>query len=58
MPDNLTVEFLTNALQQQIDNNTKLVHIVVDLTHRLEQAAVIIEALDKAIASYEKEADT
>lgn len=54
MPDNLTVEFLTKALQQQIDNNTKLVKIVMDLTHRLEQSAIIIDGLNRNIESFTK----
>lgn len=48
------MEFLSKALQQQIDNNTKLVHIVVDLTHKLEQAAIVIDGLNRTIESYEK----
>lgn len=54
MPDNLTVDFLAKALQQQIDNNTKLVKIVVDLTHKLEQSAVIIDGLNHTIESLAK----
>lgn len=48
------MEFLSKALQQQIDNTTKLVHIVVDLTHKLEQAAIVIDRLNRTIESYEK----
>lgn len=54
MPDKLSVDFLVKALQQQIDNNTKLVHIVVELTHKLEQAAIMIDGLNRTIESYEK----
>lgn len=54
MPDKLSVDFLVKSLQQQIDNNTKLVHIVVDLTHKLEQAAIVIDGLNRTIESYKK----
>ena len=50
----VNTDFLFTALQQQVDNNTKLVQIVVDLTHKLEQAAVVIDRLNRAIESYEK----
>lgn len=50
----VNTDFLFTALQQQIENNTKLVHIVVELTHKLEQAAVVIDRLERVIESYEK----
>lgn len=43
------LEFLSKALQQQIENNTKLVHNVFDLTHKLEQATIVIDGLNRTI---------
>lgn len=54
----VNTDFLFTALQQQVENNTKLVQIVVDLTHRLEQAAVIIDGLNRTIISFAKEDTT
>lgn len=50
----VNTDFLFTALQQQVENNTKLVQIVVDLTHRLEQSAVIIDGLNHTIISLAK----
>ena len=50
----VNTDFLFTALQQQVDNNTKLVQIVVDLTHRLEQSAVMIDGLNHTIISLAK----
>ena len=50
----VNTDFLFTALQQQVENNTKLVQIVVDLTHRLEQSAVIIDGLNRTIESFAK----
>lgn len=50
----VNTDFLFTALQQQVENNTKLVQIVVDLTHRLEQSAVMIDGLNHAIISLAK----
>lgn len=50
----VNTDFLFTALQQQIDNNTKLVKIVVDLTHKLEQSTIIIDGLNRTIASLAK----
>lgn len=57
MTDKLSVDFLTKALQQQIDNNTKLVTIILDMTHKVELSAATIEALNKTLKLYAKEAD-
>lgn len=50
----VNTDFLFTALQQQVENNTKLVQIVVDLTHRLEQSAVMIDGLNHIIISLAK----
>lgn len=50
----VNTDFLFTALHQQIENNTKLVKIVVDLTHKLEQSAVIIDGLNHTIESLAK----
>ena len=50
----VNTDFLFTALQQQVENNTKLVQIVVDLTHRLEQSAVMIDGLNHTIISLAK----
>ena len=50
----VNTDFLFTALQQQVENNTKLVQIVVDLTNRLEQSAVIIDGLNHTIISLAK----
>lgn len=50
----VNTDFLFTALQQQVENNTKLVQIVVDLTHRLEQAAIMIDGLNHTIISLAK----
>lgn len=50
----VNTDFLFTALRQQIENNTKLVHIVVELTHKLEQAAIVIDGLNRTIEFYEK----
>lgn len=54
----VNTDFLFTALQQQIENNTKLVKIVVDLTHRLEQATTIIDGLNRTIISLAKGENT
>ena len=54
----VNTDFLFTALQQQVDNNTKLVQIVVDLTHRLEQSAVMIDGLNHTITSLAKGENT
>lgn len=54
----VNTDFLFTALQQQVDNNTKLVQIVVDLTHRLEQSAVMIDGLNHTIISLAKGENT
>lgn len=54
----INTDFLFTALQQQVDNNTKLVQIVVDLTHRLEQSAVMIDGLNHTIISLAKGENT
>jgi hypothetical protein len=54
----VNTDFLFTALQQQVDNNTKLVQIVVDLTHRLEQATTIIDGLNRTIISLAKGENT
>lgn len=50
----VNTDFLFTALQQQVENNTKLMQIVLDLTHRLEQAAVMIDGLNRTIESLAK----
>lgn len=50
----VNTDFLFTALQQQVENNTKLVQIVVDLTHRLEQSTIIIDGLNHTIESLAK----
>ena len=50
----VNTDFLFTALQQQVDNNTKLVQIVVELTHRLEQTALMIDGLNRTIESLAK----
>lgn len=45
----VNTDFLFTALQQPIENNTELVNIVVDLTHRLEQSVVMIDGLNHTI---------
>ena len=50
----VNTDFLFTALHQQIENNTKLVKIVVDLTNKLEQSAVIIDGLNHTIESLAK----
>ena len=50
----VNTDFLFTALHQQIENNTKLVKIVVDLTLKLEQSAVIIDGLNHTIESLAK----
>lgn len=50
----VNTDFLFTALHRQIENNTKLVKIVVDLTHKLEQSAVIIDGLNHTIESLAK----
>lgn len=50
----VNTDFLFTALQQQVENNTKLVQIVVDLTHRLEQSVVMIDGLNRTIESLAK----
>lgn len=50
----VNTDFLFTALQQQVENNTKLVKIVVELTHRLEQSTVIIDGLNRTIESFAK----
>lgn len=50
----VNTDFLFTALQEQIENNTKLVKIVVDLTLRLEQSAVMIDGLNHTIISLAK----
>lgn len=54
----VNTDFLFTALQQQVENNTKLVQIVVDLTHRLEQATTIIDGLNRTIISLAKGENT
>lgn len=54
----VNTDFLFTALQQQVENNTKLVQIVVDLTHRLEQSAVMIDGLNHTIISLAKGENT
>ncbi len=50
----VNTDFLFTALHQQIENNTKLVKIVVDLTLRLEQSAIMIDGLNHTIISLAK----
>ena len=50
----VNTDFLFTALHQQIENNTKLVKIVVELTHRLEQTALMIDGLNRTIESLAK----
>lgn len=50
----VNTDFLFTALHQQIENNTKLVQIVVDLTNRLEQTALMIDGLNRTIESLAK----
>ena len=50
----VNTDFLFTALQKQVENNTKLVQIVVDLTHRLEQSAIMIDGLNHTIISLAK----
>ena len=50
----VNTDFLFTALQQQVENNTKLVKIVVDLTHKLEQSAGIIDGLNHTSESLAK----
>lgn len=50
----VNTDFLFTALQKQVENNTKLVQIVVDLTNRLEQTALMIDGLNRTIESLAK----
>lgn len=50
----VNTDFLFTALHQQIENNTKLVKIVVELTHRLEQSTIMIDGLNRTIESLAK----
>lgn len=50
----VNADFLFTALQQQVENNTKLVKIVEDLTHKLEQSTIIIDGLFRTIESLAK----
>lgn len=50
----VNTDFLFTALHQQIENNTKLVKIVVDLTHKLEQSTIMIDGLNHTIISLAK----
>ena len=50
----VNTDFLFTALHQQIENTTKLVKIVVDLTHKLEQSTIIIDGLNRTIESLAK----
>lgn len=45
----VSTDFLLTTLQQQMETNSKLVKIVINLTHRLEQATAIIEGLNHTI---------
>ena len=50
----VNTDFLFTALHQQIENNTKLVKMVVDLTLHLEQSTIMIDGLNRTIESLAK----